>query len=231
MIIGDIIHTSTVDWPGKVSLVIFTGGCNLRCCYCSNSRLWLTKNCKQMTTPQIMNDIRRATSYIDAVVFSGGEPLLQSTHIHELTEEIHKMGLLVGVNTNGTRPRELYDFDAVMLDIKAPLEAAAYHQVCHKAVDIDLIRESITRIKAMKKEGMTYWEARTVVFHGINDDRISLAKCYTHVKDADRYYVVRGSDRLSVSQLEEVSIPALRKLAEGLGGHNVYVKANGEIKI
>jgi Pyruvate-formate lyase-activating enzyme len=30
---------STLDYPGKTSLVIFTAGCNFRCPYCHNPEL------------------------------------------------------------------------------------------------------------------------------------------------------------------------------------------------
>ena len=38
MIIGGVIFSS-VEYPGKMSLVIFTGGCQLRCPYCHNPEI------------------------------------------------------------------------------------------------------------------------------------------------------------------------------------------------
>jgi len=37
--IGGFVDTSTVDWYGNVSLIVFFAGCNFRCPYCQNSGL------------------------------------------------------------------------------------------------------------------------------------------------------------------------------------------------
>ncbi len=39
MIIGGLQKTSVIDYPGKVSCVVFTVGCNFRCPYCHNPEL------------------------------------------------------------------------------------------------------------------------------------------------------------------------------------------------
>ena len=39
MRLGGVVETSTIDWYGNVSLVVFFAGCNFRCPYCQNSGL------------------------------------------------------------------------------------------------------------------------------------------------------------------------------------------------
>jgi pyruvate formate lyase activating enzyme len=142
MILAEIIPISTLDWPGKVTATVFLGMCNLDCSYCSNYRYLDVCNTRKVDTDFIMSNIVKSAPYIDAVVFSGGEPLLQYAAIKGLVKKIHKMGLLAGVQTNGTMPINTLDgFDAIMLDIKAPLKF--YNRVCEKPVKINRIRDSI----------------------------------------------------------------------------------------
>ena len=34
-----MVKNSTVDYHGKIALVLFTAGCNFRCSYCQNYKL------------------------------------------------------------------------------------------------------------------------------------------------------------------------------------------------
>jgi pyruvate formate lyase activating enzyme len=204
--------------------------CNLDCSYCSNYRYLDVCNTRKVDTDFIMSNIVKSAPYIDAVVFSGGEPLLQYAAIKGLVKKIHKMGLLAGVQTNGTMPINTLDgFDAIMLDIKAPLKF--YNRVCEKPVNINRIRDSIKHIRELKKKSLQYWECRTVVFKGLNDNIRDLARCYSEVPDCDRYYVSRGSGAVYKQPFEEVLTIELIKLASQLRGNNVYVRASGETKV
>ncbi|HEY3422168.1 MAG TPA: radical SAM protein, partial [Methanocellaceae archaeon] len=99
--LGDIIPTSTLDWSGKVSLVVFTRGCPLRCPYCSNSRfIEIPEDYVPEDTKKVWDEILRASKFIDAVVISGGEPLMQHGPIEEIASYAKGLGLLVGVHTN-----------------------------------------------------------------------------------------------------------------------------------
>ena len=78
MIIGGLQKTSLIDYPGKVSAVIFTQGCNFRCPYCHNTEL---VDFKEKMTPipvfNIMNFLTERKDLLDGVVISGGEPTIQ----------------------------------------------------------------------------------------------------------------------------------------------------------
>ena len=39
MLIGGLQKTSLLDFPGKISAIVFTAGCNFRCGYCHNPEL------------------------------------------------------------------------------------------------------------------------------------------------------------------------------------------------
>ena len=42
MEIKGIIENSFLDWDGKISTIVFTGGCNFRCPFCHNKDLVLS---------------------------------------------------------------------------------------------------------------------------------------------------------------------------------------------
>ena len=49
MIIGGLQKTSFLDYPDKISTIIFTSGCNFRCGYCHNPELINSKTSKYST--------------------------------------------------------------------------------------------------------------------------------------------------------------------------------------
>jgi len=124
--IGGILDISTIDYPGKLTSVIFLYGCNFRCPFCFNFDLVTGKPSREVNVKEIIEKIKSFRDFVAAVVITGGEPTLQP--LEELCREIKKMILLVKVDTNGTNPDmieklikgKLIDF--VALDIKAPFD-------------------------------------------------------------------------------------------------------------
>ena len=121
MIIGGIIFSS-LEYPGKVSLVIFTGGCPLQCPYCHNPEL--IDGGENVPFKDIKSEIDEALDFIDAVVITGGEPLMQAEEVSELLEYSRKQGLKTKLDTNGCYPERISEIinlvDYVAMDVKAP---------------------------------------------------------------------------------------------------------------
>ena len=119
------IVLSTIDWRGLNSLVLFTRGCPLRCLYCQNFKLCAEPN--YVPIHKVIEKITKELDFIDALVFSGGEPTLNVEAIKRIGEWIHKENRLVGIQTNGyfsSSIKELIEagvVDKIFLDIKAPL--------------------------------------------------------------------------------------------------------------
>lgn len=114
-------HISTVDWHGRVSYVLFLNGCRMNCWYCQNKN----KPVKIVDHREIADDIKEHMNIIDAVVFSGGEPLLNTYEISRILKELRGAGLEYAVETSGYNARAFYgiqrDIDQVFWDIKADL--------------------------------------------------------------------------------------------------------------
>ena len=117
---------SLVDYPGKISCIIFCGGCNFRCPFCHNPCLVFDPASQpRITEPQLFHFLESRRNRLEGVVISGGEPTLHSG-LHRLADKIRSAGFLVKLDTNGTNPevvRQLLEDslpDAFGIDYKAP---------------------------------------------------------------------------------------------------------------
>ncbi|MDZ7759376.1 MAG: radical SAM protein [Desulfovermiculus sp.] len=117
---------SLCDWPGRVSAVLFLGGCNLRCSTCHNARLaWTPDEYPPLSKTYVQHFLHSRSAWLDGLVVSGGEP----TFVPELTsllKELTSFGLPLKLDTNGLRPDILGSLlaqdliQAVAVDIKGP---------------------------------------------------------------------------------------------------------------
>ena len=117
---------SSVEFHGNMSLVIFMSKCPLACRYCHNVEL--LEDTTQKTFDEVKLEIDNAADFIDAVVISGGEPLMQLDALIEIFTYIKSINLKTKLDTSGIYPEkvekllELELLDFVSLDIKAPFE-------------------------------------------------------------------------------------------------------------
>ena len=78
MIISGIQKNSFVDFPGKLSAVVFTPGCNMNCFYCHNRMLISGVNSEELVDEDsFLEMLSDRKGFLDGVVVSGGEPTLQ----------------------------------------------------------------------------------------------------------------------------------------------------------
>lgn len=167
MFIGGFQKFSLIDYPGKVSAIIFTQGCNFRCPYCHNPELVDPKLFqKPLNKKTIFLFLESRKGKLDGIVITGGEPTLQQD-LPEFIRKIKGAGFLVKLDSNGTNPemlrflikKKLIDYMA--MDIKAPLEK--YEKVVAMRMNTNLIKESIETIM---NSGLKY-EFRTTFAKGI----------------------------------------------------------------
>ncbi|MBQ2831736.1 anaerobic ribonucleoside-triphosphate reductase activating protein [Methanobrevibacter sp.] len=117
---GSVI--SSVEFHGNMSLVIFMSGCPLTCRYCHNVELLDDKTDKSFE--EIRHEIDSSADFLDAVVISGGEPLLQLDALIEIFTYVRQLGLKTKLDTSGIYPdkiKQLLDLkllDFVSLDVK-----------------------------------------------------------------------------------------------------------------
>jgi pyruvate formate lyase activating enzyme len=124
MIAGGFQKNSLIDFPGKISSVVFTKGCNFKCPYCHNPELIsFEKDEFIVDTDEIFDFLKKRKGFIDAVVITGGEPCLQ-TDIIDFAKKIKNLGFLLKLDTNGSRPEVVEKLlkenllDLIAMDIK-----------------------------------------------------------------------------------------------------------------
>ncbi len=151
MEIGGFKKLSLIDYPDKLSAVVWTMGCNLRCPFCFNADL-VFRRLERLSEQEILQILKDRKRFLDGICISGGEPTIQSDLI-PFMQKLKNMGYDVKLDTNGTNPEVLDEVisqevvDYVAMDVKAPIEK--YDDltgVCIEKDDIqcsiDVLRES-----------------------------------------------------------------------------------------
>jgi pyruvate formate lyase activating enzyme len=158
--IGGIEKFSIVDFPNKMAAVVFMQGCPWRCPFCHNVQFQDVNAETNIVWHKFIDFLEQRKGILDAVVFSGGEPLVQEGLVDAI-KEVKALGYIVGLHTGGYRPKffkEILDLvDWVGFDIKAPLEKDRYKVVTGGIADADKVLESL---KMLCESGKSF-ECRT----------------------------------------------------------------------
>ncbi len=153
MEIGGFQKFSVIDYPKKISCIVFLKGCNFRCGYCYNKQLVLPEEIeKQPTIPEkeIFEFLDKRKKMIDGVVVTGGEPTIHNQELVDFIKKIKEKDYLVKLDTNGSNPELIKNLinkkliDYVAMDIKQTFEKYS----CFTKVPVENIQESIEIIKS-----------------------------------------------------------------------------------
>lgn len=160
------LETSLLDWPGKLTAVLFLSGCNFRCPYCHNHPLVIhPEGFESIPLNHILRRLKGLKEWVDGVCVTGGEPTV-NPNLPLLLERIKAEGWVTKVDTNGTFPDRIHELmernlvDCVAMDIKAPLDSRSYSLCAGVPVDISAIRQSVT---ILTHGGIDYTFRMTVV--------------------------------------------------------------------
>jgi pyruvate formate lyase activating enzyme len=102
--VAGLQKTSLIDYPGKVSCVVFLTGCNFTCPYCHNPELARGQYPERIERNDLLAFLDQRRTLLDGVVVSGGEPTLR-TDLNVLCREFRDLGMAVKLDTNGSRPQ------------------------------------------------------------------------------------------------------------------------------
>lgn len=185
MLIGGLQKFSVLDYPGCLSAVIFTQGCNFRCQYCYNPMLvwpavgkyknspFSPREKDEKGHPGLSEDdlflfLESRIGKLDAVVITGGEPTLHGD-LPGFAAKIKESGFKVKLDTNGSNPAMLRRLirdglvDYLAMDIKAP--PSKYKFVCGAEPDLADLGKSVMIVK---ESGLPH-EFRTTVVPALTD--------------------------------------------------------------
>ncbi len=188
--IGHLQRTSLIDYPGEISAVVFTQGCNFRCPYCHNPEL---VDPSRFTHPldqdEVLSFLSMRRGKCDAVVITGGEPCIQPGLI-PFMKSLKKMDYLVKLDTNGSFPEVLSKVlesglaDFIAMDVKAPV--SRYPHVARCILDPGRVARSIRMIMG---SGLAF-EFRTTLVRGLlsPEDVLEIGR---EIQGAPRYVLQR----------------------------------------
>jgi anaerobic ribonucleoside-triphosphate reductase activating protein len=146
--VGGVTPFTSIDFPGRLSAVVYVRGCPWRCRYCHNAALQSrAAPAGARSWPDVLAWLRRRVGLIDAVVFSGGEPTLDPA-LGAAVAQVRSTGLAVGLHTAGIYPRRLREvlpwIDWVGVDVKAPLSSGErYDAITGRAGSAAAVRDSV----------------------------------------------------------------------------------------
>lgn len=235
------VPLSTLDWTGKAAVTIFFRGCPLRCPYCQNYPYLEGAGLKELDF--VKEQIKISKPFVSAVVFSGGEPLMQKAII-PLSEFAKSLGLAVGIHTNGCYPERAAELverklvDKFFIDVKAPLDdpelygkVAGRKEYKEASCTVNKAPEEITAavaktIETADASGLEL-ELRTTLIRDFigNEKEISRIAVWIseHVKNKEVIYVLQqGIPEHSLEEklrknrvLEREELLELGKIAKG----------------
>ncbi|MEW6329151.1 MAG: anaerobic ribonucleoside-triphosphate reductase activating protein [Candidatus Micrarchaeota archaeon] len=188
MIIKGFQKTSLIDFPGNISAIVFLARCNFRCPFCYNRDLVLdSPSLPEIPQEEILRELARRKKYLDGVVLTGGEPLLNED-VLPFMKKIKEMGYLVKLDTNGSNPALLARVlkeklaDYVAMDVKS--SPGKYEKAAGVKINIEDIKKSA---RLVMESGIDY-EFRTTVVPGLVDAG-DVEKIGKWLKGARAYYL------------------------------------------
>lgn len=176
---------------------------------------------------------------LDAVVFTGGEPLLQPDGIKEAAKLVKDIGLKLMLDTNGSIPNvvekllNLQLIDRVALDVKAPLTAEEYGKATGLHFEDAAIVEGVRRTLELCNRYDIEIEVRTTVAPTISDEPCFIRRIANEIKGKCSVYYLQQFDNTGEvldSKLKSMSSPSREKMVELAeiaireGLNDVYIK-------
>ncbi len=175
MIFAGMTKSSLLDYPGKISVVLYTPGCNYNCFYCHNRRL-IDDISEPISNDEVISFLEKRIGLIDAVVISGGEPTLHYDLLSFL-KKVKSMGYLTKLDSNGSSPETIEKtiqenvVDYYAIDYKAP--KSRYTEIARNEANPDLVIESIQMLLDYDKN----FEVRTTVIPQLGlEDLVQMAE-------------------------------------------------------
>jgi len=143
LVVGGLTPLTTIDYPGELAAVIFLQGCPWRCGYCQNTDLIPRDNTSSIAWQEVIDLLEKRKGLLDAVVFSGGEPTIQSS-LGDAIQQVKSMGFKIGLHTAGIYPERLKKLLPLLNWI---------------GMDIKSVKDDYQRITGVKGSGERAWQS------------------------------------------------------------------------
>ena len=173
-------------------------GCNFRCPFCHNPELVNLRLAHNEESEKVFFEfLKKRKDKLEGVCITGGEPLIQPDII-DFIKKIKKLGFLVKLDSNGTRPdvlKKIIDakmVDFIAMDIKnQPKKYLKTASVETQFIASKLSASILDRIKLsvnLIMNSKTPYEFRTTVVPGIHTEK-DFDEIAKWLKGARSYYL------------------------------------------
>ncbi|MDR2865786.1 MAG: anaerobic ribonucleoside-triphosphate reductase activating protein [Methanomassiliicoccaceae archaeon] len=207
MKIAGFIKTTLLDWDGLVACTVYLAGCNFRCPYCHNAEIVVNADAaERVDEDAVIAYIEEHSDFIDGVVVSGGEPLMNKD-IGRFLKRLRSVGVKVKVDTNGMFPDMLDDLigagliDMVAMDIKSSLNER-YDMAAGSDTDLSKIRKSIDIVM---NSGVDHEFRTTAVPVFVKEDDIR--NICENIRGAKRYRIHQFRNKVTIDDSLSVLDP------------------------
>ena len=179
---------SLLDYPGKVSAILYVDVCNFCCEYCHNwNTLIAPKDNEDLIFDDILSFLKKRIGVLDGVVISGGEPTLMP-NLEEKIKKIKELGYAVKLDTNGTNPEAVEHLisagliDYVAMDIKSSLDDY------HRFVKADSLIANVAKTIELLKSNKVDYEFRITLIEEYHSKEV-IEKIAALLNGAKRFYL------------------------------------------
>jgi pyruvate formate lyase activating enzyme len=223
MIIAGFQKLTLLDYPGKLAATVFTVGCSFRCPFCHNPELVLNSPLSPLSRggrkggleKEFFEFLKKRKGKLEGACITGGEPTIQPD-IVDFIKKIKKMGFLVKLDTNGTRPdilKKVIDgklVDFIAMDIKNQpkkyLVTAGYKKLAGTGHGLAVLERVKLSVELIMNSNIPY-EFRTTAIPGIHTEKdfLAIAKW---IKGAEAYWLQRYQEK-------KILDPKLKKKTRG----------------
>ena len=173
--------TSLVDYPNRVTTVLYTPDCNLRCPYCHNWRIVLDPQPPFLNEESALRLVKSRKKYVQTITVTGGEPTIHK-ELPKFLKKLKENEFSTKLDTNGFFPKTLKEsllyLDYVALDVKTSTDK--YQRLGAK--NTSKLLESIELLK----NGEIDYEFRTTVVPSFVDEE-DIHKIGDMVKGGKRF--------------------------------------------
>jgi pyruvate formate lyase activating enzyme len=197
---------SLIEYPGRISAVLFLAGCNLRCQFCYVPHLVLPEEIekqKEISQKEIFSFLKERKNFLEAVAITGGEPTINE-ELPDFIKKIKKLGYLVELETNGTNPKMLKYLidnnlvDYVAMDIKHRLDDFEKYKEIVGGVLTKKMFENIKKSVKILISGKVNYEFRTTIMKEFHKRKDILEIC-KEIQGAKIYYLQNYQKNKTIS--------------------------------
>jgi len=197
---------SLIEYPGRISAVVFLGGCNLRCQFCYVPHLVLPEEIerqKEIPQKEFFSFLKERKKFLEAVAVSGGEPTINKD-LPDFIRKIKELGYLVELETNGTNSKmikyliEKKLVDYLAMDIKHRLDNFEKYKEITGGVLTKKMLENIRNSAKILNSGRADFEFRTTIMKEFHQKEDILEIC-REIQGAKIYYLQNYQKNKTIS--------------------------------